>query len=288
MSSLSRAPEHIATLTKNAGLACYRLLLDWAMSHHPDRRFSSAVIHLKDAEKFSRQLNRGYRDEEVLKRITKKISPNTMASYDGVATLIDQARYCEERRIGGAFVELGTWKGGCLGAMALANLTFSTSRRMLHGFDSFQGLPMPRADKDDMQWATNTFRLDESECDGSLRPAKALDEASPSDVERLLSEIGYSAAHFRLHRGWFQDTIPAEAGAIPEIAILRIDGDLYDSYLVALSHLWDKVVPGGFVIFDDWALKGCRDAVNDFFDRRSMRPYLCHVDYSVRYLQKAL
>src|SRR5580704_15687416 len=120
MSPFPRAHEHLFALTKNTGLAFYRLLFDWAMSHHPDRCFSSSAIPLKEAEKFSRYLDRGYRDEQTLKQLIKKISSNTMASYDAVATLIDQARHCEEQRIEGAFVELGTWKGGCLAAMALA------------------------------------------------------------------------------------------------------------------------------------------------------------------------
>ncbi len=52
-----------------------------------------------------------------------------MVGYEGVATLIDQARYCEEENIPGAFVEIGTHKGGCLGAMAHANLVFGRAEK---------------------------------------------------------------------------------------------------------------------------------------------------------------
>jgi O-methyltransferase len=226
-------------------------------------------------------------EDELVVSLIEKIKPNTMVAWDGLVSLIDQARFCEENGIEGAFVELGCWKGGALGAMALANMEWGKKRRDLHGFDSFQGLPMPRADKDDMPWAS-VLGISASQCDGSLRPARAtLLEASQMDVERLFVRLGYPLDHIYLRAGWFQDTVPAAWMDIDKIAILRLDGDLYDSYALSLDCLYDLVVPGGFVIFDDWDLKGCREAVGDFFSRRGIRAYLSQVDYSIRFLQKA-
>jgi O-methyltransferase len=287
MSTTLRLVGHVGRLAKSLGVAGYQTALFWSTER--ERRiehcFSSAHIHLDDAYRLSRLLHRGYRDEENVKAIIPAIKSNTMVGYEGIATLFDQARYCDERRLDGAFVELGTWKGGCLGAMALANLAFSTERRNLHGFDSFQGIPMPRADKDDLSWAQSEFNLSVEECDGALQPANQL-QAAREDVENLFSAIGYPRERLFLHAGWFQDTVPRDAPTLGPIAILRIDGDLYDSYVVALDHLWNNVVTGGFVIFDDWILKGCRDAVSEFLDRQGIRPYLAHVDDSIRYLQK--
>ena len=93
-------------------------------AHPKDHVFSSRYIALWDAAKFSDVLQRGYRDEHILKAMAQKVSPYTMVGYEGVATLIDQARYCEEENIPGEFVEIGTHKGGCLGAMAHADLVF--------------------------------------------------------------------------------------------------------------------------------------------------------------------
>jgi O-methyltransferase len=254
------------------------------LRRQPGQCFSSGYIHLAEAARFADRLGRGYRDEHLLKAMAQKVAAYTMVSYEGVATLIDQVRYCEEQNIPGAFVEIGTCKGGCLGAMAHANLIFGRSRRQLHGFDSFEGIPKPRSDKDDMPWAINEMKLRLEDCDGSLQPANTL-IAAQSDVETLFDEIGYPRDHLHLHVGWFQDTVPPAASAIGPIAILRLDGDLYDSYVTPLEQLWDLVVPGGFVVIDDWVLKGCREAVTDFFEKRAIRPYLSHVDQSVRYLQ---
>jgi O-methyltransferase len=245
--------------------------------------FSSKQISVDEAIKNAEHLERGYRDEVTIKEFVANVRGHTMVPYDGLATLANQVRHCEESGIQGDYVELGTWKGGCLGIMAMSNLAWGASRRTIHGFDSFAGIPMPRADKDDMAWATTDMRLTASDCDGSLTPAQQL--IGPRiDVERLLSKIGYPTDRIRLHEGWFQDTVPQ--ANIEKIAILRIDGDLYDSYVVALDHLYDRVVPGGFVIFDDWILEGCRRAVSEFFDRRGLNPFLSHVDQSIRFFQK--
>ncbi|KMW58587.1 Macrocin-O-methyltransferase [Candidatus Rhodobacter oscarellae] len=53
------------------------------------------------------------------------------------------------------------------------------------------------------------------------------------------------------------------------MALLRLDGDLYESTMDALTALYDKVCPGGIVIIDDWGvLPPCRKAVQDFFAGR--------------------
>jgi len=256
-----------------------------------DQVFSSQAISIQDAMIHSQFMSRGYRDEHsVMWPIIEAIKLHTMVTYDGIATLIDQARYCEEAGIEGAFVDLGTWKGGCLGAMALANLKFGSHRRSLHAFDSFQGIPWPRADKDDMIWACETQQLPHGRCDGSLEAAGALGEARVADVTGLLiTQNGYPADCLHIHKGWFQETVGPFARRHDDdrrIAILRLDCDLYDSYTIALDHLWDQVVPGGFVIIDDWCLKGCRDACNEFFARREIKPYLAHVDFTVRWIKK--
>ena len=63
--------------------------------------------------------------------------------------------------------------------------------------------------------------------------------------------------------GWFRDTLPA--APIDRIAVLRLDGDMYESTHLALTHLYSKLSRGGFVIVDDYgALPNCRLAVEDF------------------------
>ncbi len=63
-------------------------------------------------------------------------------------------------------------------------------------------------------------------------------------------------------KGWFKDTLPD--APINQIAVARLDGDLYASTMDALSNLYGKLSIGGYLIVDDYALVECRQAVDDF------------------------
>ncbi len=63
-------------------------------------------------------------------------------------------------------------------------------------------------------------------------------------------------------KGWFRDTLPH--APIDRLAVLRLDGDMYESTIVALQSLYPKVSVGGYVIVDDYCIKSCAKAVDDF------------------------
>ena len=70
--------------------------------------------------------------------------------------------------------------------------------------------------------------------------------------------------------GWFRDTLPV--APVERIAVLRLDGDMYESTHLALTHLYPKLSSGGFLIVDDYgALPNCRRAVEDFRHTRHYR-----------------
>jgi len=70
------------------------------------------------------------------------------------------------------------------------------------------------------------------------------------EVQALFRRYDLLDAQVRFLKGWFKDTL---AGApIERLALLRLDGDLYESTMDALVPLYDKVSPGGFVIVDDY------------------------------------
>ena len=53
-------------------------------------------------------------------------------------------------------------------------------------------------------------------------------------------------------KGWFKDTLPN--APIEKLAILRLDGDMYELTIQSLDALYHKLSPGGFVIIDDYLL----------------------------------
>ena len=254
----------------------------------PAPRFPSSVIHLADPTNWSQfgDLFRGYDDETIFKEMITKVVANTMVTYDGLLGLLSMIRYCEAANVRGDYVEIGSWRGGCSGLMALGSLHYGNGKRHIRVYDSFQGLPQPIASKDFDGFLDPMFDLKESESQGKLEPINAL-VASENDVRELLfDKISYPERCVSIYKGWFQDTIPASKGEIDEIAILRLDGDLYDSYMVALEHLYPKVVKGGFVIIDDWALGGCRKAVVEYFEKNGLKPFLWTLDVTTRCFQR--
>lgn len=70
-------------------------------------------------------------------------------------------------------------------------------------------------------------------------------------------------------KGWFRDTLPS--APVQKLAIMRLDGDMYESTMDALVNLYHKLSSGGFVILDDYnAIRSCNDAVEDFRRQRSV------------------
>ena len=57
---------------------------------------------------------------------------------------------------------------------------------------------------------------------------------------------------------------------INKIALLRIDVDGYSPTREVLDHLYDKVVSGGMIIFDDLCLIESAEATKDWLDEKGL------------------
>lgn len=141
--------------------------------------------------------------------------------------------------IAGDFVECGVFGGAQLAAMAYWDAL--RPFRKVHGFDTFTGVPASGVE--DSGW---THPPGISAC--SLQAVKdhLVEWSLPLDI-------------FEFHEGQFADTVP-KAHFPNGIALLRLDGDLYQSTKDALGLL-KYVNQGGWVIVDDFALPGCRKAI---------------------------
>jgi len=84
--------------------------------------------------------------------------------------------------------------------------------------------------------------------------------------------------------GWFKDTLPNIA--TKRLALMRLDGDLYESTMDALVHLYPKLSPGGYVIVDDMSLEGCAKAVEDFRLAAGITDDIMTIDWTGIYWQK--
>lgn len=228
----------------------------------------------------------GFDMEGEAQEAIRIIKSHTMVPYARLVVLYQQVAFCEKQAIPGCYVECGTWKGGASGLMAMANIKYGRERRQLHLFDSFQGLPEPHAAKDGLL-AVEWSRKFGGGGEGRLKAIQGTYESVGTlAVNRELMEkvVGYDLRCLHYHEGWFQDTVPRDAPTLGPIAILRLDGDWYESTKVCLDHLYDHVVPGGFVIMDDYnGVEGCKRATDEFINKRHLKAFLSHLDGDGRY-----
>jgi O-methyltransferase len=190
----------------------------------------------------------------------------TMVGTKRLENLQNCCHIALEEGIAGDFVETGVWRGGCGILMRAILVALGDENRNVWLFDSFAGLPKPDVknypqDEPDRLWTFNEY------LGVSLAEVKA-------NFERfdLLDE------RTRFIEGWFRDTIPQTE--VDSISVLRLDGDLYESTWLVLEHLYPRVLPGGFVIIDDYALPTCKAAVDDFRAKHSISSPITTIDWS--------
>ena len=176
-----------------------------------------------------------------------------------------------ENEVPGDLIETGVWRGGASIFMRAVLKAYGVSDRTVWLCDSFAGLPRPD---------TDLFPKDAGD---TLHEFRYL-AVSQAEVERNFTRYGLLDGQVRFLRGWFKDTLPR--APIKQIAVLRLDGDMYESTIEALTHLYDKVSQGGFVIIDDGALAGCRAAVQDFRRDRCITERLHRIDWTGIYWRK--
>jgi len=216
-------------------------------------------------------------------QISWSVITHTMLPIGRMYATIGLVKDINRSGIGGDIVECGVWSGGGLGLMALSNERFDWPRRYV-GFDSFEGLPAPTLeDADVFEKYSNNRPVHEivSETDKAVRTAisACVGAKRPEVLRFLVEELCLPQDRVELVSGWFADTVPAWASSDRKIALLRIDGDWYESTLVCLEHLYELVEPGGIVTIDDYgAFSGCKRAVNEFLERRELGTPLRYID----------
>jgi len=211
-----------------------------------------------------------------------KVRCHTMVTpkrLNNVYELIDRIEREGEK---GVVAECGVWKGGCVAIMAYI-LKKHDSNRKIWAFDSFEGLPEPTPADGRKAKAyaggSNTGKLVSiNDC-----------VASVEDVKEVFKKLDLTQKNLVIKKGWFQETLPQARKTIGKIALLRLDGDWYESTKVCLDNLYIKVVSGGYVILDDYHhWEGCKKAVDEFIKENKIDVKLQDIDGEGVYFQKPL
>lgn len=188
---------------------------------------------------------------------------------------LDNLQFCVEttirERIAGDFIETGVWRGGACIFMRAILAAYAIADRVVYVADSFEGLPKPDSQK---------FPFDK----GDTHYLHKFLAVSQDEVENNFRRYGLLDEQVVFLKGWFKDTLPS--APIERLAVLRLDGDMYGSTMDALTNLYPKLSRGGFCIIDDYALPGCRKAVDDFRAANGISADVMVVDWSGRYWRK--
>ncbi len=183
---------------------------------------------------------------------------------------LEQVRSCVESVLAddvpGDLIETGVWRGGVTILMRGILAAWGDAERSVWVADSFEGLPVP---------------------DVASYPADAGHDLSHVDTLAVSADQvraafeRYDLLDERVHfiEGWFRDTLPS--APVEKLAVLRLDGDLYESTIDALSALYPKLSIGGYVIVDDYgAWEPCRRAVDDYRAAHGITDEITAVDWT--------
>lgn len=210
--------------------------------------------------------------------IWEAVQRHTMTSPERIVSLVRAVRHVLRHAISGAIVECGVWKGGSMMAIARTLLQEGRKDRVLHLFDTFEGMSPPS--KHDYSRKQNKSA---AELLATQDPTTSTIWAvGPLDtVKTNLGSTGYPMDNVRFVQGRVEETLPREAP--DRIALLRLDTDWYESTKHELIHLYPRLVPGGVLIIDDYGhWEGARKAVDEYLAERQIPLLLCRIDYTAR------
>lgn len=161
----------------------------------------------------------------------------------------------------GDIVECGVGHGKSLFFLVCLSKMENRGRK-IWGFDSFEGFPSP------------------TQQDESIRKSVAGEwgRTSVALVEDIVTSGGidtdYVRSNLTLIPGFFEASLDKYRG--DGIALLHVDCDLYESTKEVLRQLYERIVPGGVVLFDEYLgldhikFPGPQQAIDEFFgDQKS-------------------
>jgi hypothetical protein len=180
----------------------------------------------------------------------------------------------------GCMIECGVAAGAQVIMLASA-----CPEKTVYAFDSFQGICMPSNRDDQMPGIKMLTSWEQKALPDPGQHALVSSGATVVPEESFWDHIHNALGqdtNIKTVKGWFEHTVQDFK---EPIALLRLDGDLYNSTFVCLLHLFPRLLDGAVLIVDDYQLKGCWDAVNEYFELISYQPDWIY-DAGVIYLFK--
>ena len=187
----------------------------------------------------------------------------TMVAPEHIGSLLRLSS--EINKIEGDILECGVWRGGV--SIFLSHLF---SNKNVWVSDSFRGFqPLSHAT---YEYDKERHTPEYTQC--HIGPIGiSLDEVK-NNFKAYSLEEDINSDRIKFLEGFVKDTLPTSG--IEKLALLRIDVDAYSATLEVLDEMYDKVRPGGYIVFDDSCLYEVIDALKVFFKQKNLENYIYH------------
>ena len=205
---------------------------------------------------------------------TELVKPFTLTSTERIHCLYDSLEHVRKNEVTGDCVECGVFKGGnILGIMEYLD-SHNIIDKEVWLYDTFTGMTVPEPVDKDYRDNVASEIFDSVACIESL-----------NQVKKNLSSSSFPAEKVNYIVGDVCETLHDTKNVPETISLLRLDTDWYASTKMELEVLWHRLERNGVLIIDDYGhWKGCKKAVDEFFDGKSAE--FVKVDYTAIYLIK--
>ncbi len=190
-----------------------------------------------------------WRDDEAFKRVFEIVKPYTMVEFYRVYelwALVDEVCKLEEK---GALLEVGVWRGGTSGIIG-KRLEMLGSSETLYAADTFTGV-------------VKSSNLDSHYNDGEHA------DTNIEIVEKLLYQ-DLKLNNVKILKGIFPDDTQHLIPAATKFSFCHVDVDVYKSAEGILDWIWDRMIAGGIVVFDDYGAITC-DGITEYVNREKFK-----------------
>jgi hypothetical protein len=187
----------------------------------------------------------------------------------------DAVSYIIQNNIEGVIIECGVFDGN-FEEIWINELMKNNTTRDIYLYDTFKGLVEP-SEYDYTCKDAKLFSMNNTDVH-NIWKNNIIDEktngwchASLEQVQNRLNSTGYPQNNLHYIVGDVMETLKDKSTIPEKIAILRLDTDWYESSKYEMEQMYDNVVTGGVIIFDDYFhWDGQRRAVDDFFKSRNI------------------
>jgi O-methyltransferase len=186
-----------------------------------------------DYARATKLLHLSAEEREGFRRITEETISSGRTLLDVRRLYILWQAVGNARRIPGAFLEVGTYRGGSAFFIGRALEEMNASDRPFHVIDTFEGHPV-FSTRDEIFHKPGLFG-----------------DAQYRDVCAFLGLL----PNIIVHKGAFEAVEPNLAGI--KFVFSHIDVDTYVSTLNCLNFLARSLQPGGVVVLDDFCARKC-------------------------------